>query len=765
MDALYSFIKGLVSQEAVKATAISLVLVFAAIVAVGCISAKVRQTLHFSAVFAWLCFVKPFLSKKSATHHQQALENFYEGQAHIYDHTRTHLLRGRQECMALAFSHLPRKLELVWVDVGGGTGYNLELMDSVSPLTSSFSQIYLVDLSPSLCKVARERCARNQWTNVHVIEGDASDFEIASVNADLITFSYSLSMIPTFYSAVDHVSKLLSPDGIIACVDFGIQLDRTSMGRGSTLGGSYNRSVSWFARNFWRIWFEADGVFLDSARRHYLEYTFGTVKAVNAKNRRLGNIPYYIWIGCDKRRSTALVHRINCLATELPYLAPETSRGGVQQALHSKGHEIALANVIKNLPYPSAYYQRHAWRVYYDEHESLHQQFRNQYIYAFTWEDPREDNAILRFKSSDTVLAITLAGDNILLYASLADAPRRIHAVDLNPSQGHLLELKLAGILALSYDQMWKMFGQGKINNFEHLLLTKLAPHMSSEALQFWFDKGPKTFDAAGRGFYDTGSTRWAIRFARLAFAMFGVTEHVLRLCRCTTLEEQERIWTQKLRPALLNRMIGSVLVGSPMFLWRALGVPANQASMMDGPVLQYVVDTLDPVIKRSLLSSDNYFYYLCLQGRYSYANCPDYLTQKGFKRISSTRELGKPINGIRIHTDTLCQVFSRLRPQSLTIAIIMDHMDWFLPQGADANTEVEALKASLAVGGRVLLRLISKHPWYIGVFERAGFTCTPAATRLSGESIDRINMYASTWVCTKQDTGAPKRRISELAI
>jgi len=32
----------------------------------------------------------------------------------------------------------------------------------------------------------------------------------------------------------------------------------------------------------------------------------------------------------------------------------------------------------------------------------------------------------------------------------------------------------------------------------------------------------------------------------------------------------------------------------------------------------QYIVDTLDPVVKNTLVGDDNYFYLLCLQGHYS---------------------------------------------------------------------------------------------------------------------------------------------------
>ena len=71
---------------------------------------------------------------------------------------------------------------------------------------------------------------------------------------------------------------------------------------------------------------------------------------------------------------------------------------------------------------------------------------------------------------------------------------QKIHAVDLNPCQNHLLELKLASFRCLSQEQIWSMFGEGKIENFNDLLIDTLAPHMSSNAFQYWMDKGPKTF-------------------------------------------------------------------------------------------------------------------------------------------------------------------------------------------------------------------------------------------------------------------------------
>ncbi|OBA20777.1 S-adenosyl-L-methionine-dependent methyltransferase [Metschnikowia bicuspidata var. bicuspidata NRRL YB-4993] len=753
------------------------------------LSQKFLQLVRSIAVFAWACFVKPLL--KSHTKHsnqQQALDHFYGNQAHIYDTTRSVLLKGRKECLQLASAHLPEgKAGLVWVDIGGGTGKNIEMMNEILPIADRFAAVYLVDLSHALCEVARARFASQAWGDrVHVIEADACDFTIDYSHADLITFSYSLLMIPTFNAVVDHAVGLLDRDsGVVACVDFGIQSNDTTVGRINTLGGLVNRNIPWVLRNFWRIWFEADRVFLDSARRNYLEYKFGTLKSLNAYNNTLGRIPYYVWIGCHKSRSHLLLHRINCLATESPYLAPsdetmdaEYSICGLLEGLFpggslavSKGHEAALANFKKNLPFPSIYYQKQPWRVYFDEVNSQYQQFRNQYIYAFTWEDPREDHKILKFSGNDTVLAITSAGDNILAYASLPDPPRKIHAVDLNPCQNHLLELKLASFKGLSRDEIWHMFGEGRIRQFRQLLLQKLSPHMSSNTFQYWMDKGEKTFDVKGKGLYDTGSTRWALRLARAVFAVFGAGAHIDELCECTNMKDQIRIWKTKVKPALFNPLVATLLIGNPIFLWKALGVPANQAEMMGDSVLKYVVDTLEPVVHRSLLSSDNYFYYLTLKGKYHRNNCPDYLTDKGHRNLTTTRDDGTaPIDNIRLHTDTLNDVFARLAQKCITIAIIMDHMDWFDPRGDDAEKEIRAVKECLVPGGRVMLRSAAQYPWYIKTFEKCGFKCKPAAIRHHGESIDRINMYASTWVCTKETDktswpGDSRRRMSSLKI
>lgn len=85
-------------------------------------------------------------------------------------------------------------------------------MNAFVSVPDFFSAVYLVDLSPSLCEVARQRFDKLGWKNVTVVCQDARTFSLQSeeseehslevdaekcqIKADYISMSYSLSMIP-----------------------------------------------------------------------------------------------------------------------------------------------------------------------------------------------------------------------------------------------------------------------------------------------------------------------------------------------------------------------------------------------------------------------------------------------------------------------------------------------------------------------------------------------------------------------------------------
>lgn len=297
-----------------------------------------------------------------------------------------------------------------------------------------------------------------------------------------------------------------------------------------------------------------------------------------------------------------------------------------------------MINLAEDLPLPSSFYQHHYWRIHYDDLLQKHLRFGDEYIYAFTWEDPKVDHRLLSINEDDVVLCITSAGDNVLDYL-LSGNPRRIHAVDLNPNQNHLLELKVASFQALSYADFWQLFGVGKHPRFRELLLSKLSPFLSSRALQYWLVQSGVFTSPHGLGLYGSGGSGNALKLVRWLLRLVGLSKEVDELCKAKTLNEQREIWHGKIRRVLLSRVLNWAVVGTQWFAWKAAGVPPTQHRMIQTDYLEqegvesasvrrsdvggqamweYLVNTLDPVVGNTSIVEDNYFYYLCLQGQYS---------------------------------------------------------------------------------------------------------------------------------------------------
>jgi len=105
-------------------------------------------------------------------------------------------------------------------------------------------------------------------------------------------------------------------------------------------------------------------------------------------------------------------------------------------------------------------------------------------IYNTCWEDPAVDRMALGAQPGDTLLVITSAGCNVLDYA--LTGVRRIHAVDANPRQNALLELKIAGIRRLDHSDFFALFGQGFHHRAAAIYRSALRPDLSDFARGFW---------------------------------------------------------------------------------------------------------------------------------------------------------------------------------------------------------------------------------------------------------------------------------------
>lgn len=217
--------------------------------------------------------------------HADRMDNFYSGQADAYDDFRKRLLQGRRE--------LWQSIEVPengrWVDLGGGTGSNLDFFgDSIEHL----DRIYVVDLAKSLLDVASRRVSDKKWTHVDIIQGDATQYQPPGGPVDVVTFSYSLTMIPNWFAAVENAFQMLRPGGILGVVDFYVSRKHPAT--------NFQRH-SWFTRHFWPIWMSSDNVFPSSDHVPFLHNRFESMifQQMRAKIPYLPflRIPYYIFVG------------------------------------------------------------------------------------------------------------------------------------------------------------------------------------------------------------------------------------------------------------------------------------------------------------------------------------------------------------------------------------------------------------------------------------------------------------------------------------
>lgn len=220
--------------------------------------------------------------------HETRLENFYSGQAVGYDDFRRRLLQGRQEL----YDSLEVPTGGIWIEMGGGTGANLEYLAS---RIHDLERVYIVDLSQSLLQVAKRRCAERGWTNVETCHADATTFQPPKP-ADVVTFSYSLTMIPDWFAAIDNAKQMLRDGGTLGVVDFYVSRKYPTDG---------NMRHGWFTRNFWPVWFGNDNVFPSSDHLPYLQRHFRTRKLVERRAKipylPLVRAPYYQFRGTCER--------------------------------------------------------------------------------------------------------------------------------------------------------------------------------------------------------------------------------------------------------------------------------------------------------------------------------------------------------------------------------------------------------------------------------------------------------------------------------
>lgn len=229
--------------------------------------------------------------------HAARMDHFYAGQENAYDDFRRRLLLGREQLAETMVAEMSQRGTLEgarWCDMGGGTGANLELI--ADAIGRQLDHVTVVDLASSLLSVAEKRIASHDWPNVRAVCDDATTWlpPEGAGSLDAVTFSYSLTMIPDWFAAIDHAFDLLKSGGLIGVVDFYVSRKYPSPER---------VRHSWLKRTFWPAWFGCDNVFPSQDHLPYLEHRFERVFLHEGMTRvpcfpnPWFKMPHYIFIG------------------------------------------------------------------------------------------------------------------------------------------------------------------------------------------------------------------------------------------------------------------------------------------------------------------------------------------------------------------------------------------------------------------------------------------------------------------------------------
>ncbi len=295
---------------------------------------------------------------------------------------------------------------------------------------------------------------------------------------------------------------------------------------------------------------------------------------------------------------------------------------------------------------------------------------RNNLVYNTCWEDPRLDRIALDLGPRDNVMVITSAGCNALDYA--LSEPNHVYAVDMNPRQNALLELKLAGIRRLEYEDFFQMFGRGRLVDATDIYQQRLRADLSPWSQSYW-DRWIRFFDNRHRPFYYRGTSGTFAKILNLYVdRVIRVREWLDAILNAASVDEQRRIYDDYLRDRFWTRTV-KFAMGRDTTL-SMVGVPKAQRQQVerdyDGGIVKFVQDCVEAVFA-GLPLADNYFWRVYLTGQYTPQCCPEYLKPENFLRLKNGL-----VDRVTAHTNTV-QGFLESSNVRISRFVLLDHMDW----------------------------------------------------------------------------------------
>ena len=150
--------------------------------------------------------------------HSVLMDKVYRRQRHFYDLTRKYYLLGRDRLVRQLNAKPGERV----IEIGCGTARNLIRIAEAYP----GAELFGLDASAEMLRTAHEAVARARLSHRIVLKHALAEELTPNLfgseqKFDHAIFSYSLSMIPDWRSAIRAAGKAVRSDGFIHVVDFG----------------------------------------------------------------------------------------------------------------------------------------------------------------------------------------------------------------------------------------------------------------------------------------------------------------------------------------------------------------------------------------------------------------------------------------------------------------------------------------------------------------------------------------------------------------
>jgi S-adenosylmethionine-diacylglycerol 3-amino-3-carboxypropyl transferase len=361
---------------------------------------------------------------------------------------------------------------------------------------------------------------------------------------------------------------------------------------------------------------------------------------------------------------------------------------------------------------------------------------QNNLVYNTCWEDPEIDRDLMVMDDRSKVLTITSAGCNVLDY--LLDGPQEVHAIDVNPRQNALLELKMAIIATGTHEDLDSMFAQGYASNFSDIY-NKARPRLSVYAQAYW-DKKIAWFSPENKKtFYYRGGSGLAAWLMKNSFFKMkkNVRDQVYAILDSESLEEQKEIY-EHMESSLWDKL-SIQMVKSPIVM-SMVGVPRPQINLItkdfSGGLYGFVRERIRYVLTETLMKN-NYFWRVYILGNYSEECRPNYLREENFEMLK------EHVHKVKIHTKKISDHLDTT-DTTFTHFHLLDHQDWLAHYRPDLlKAEWEKIIDHSEVGTKIILRSAGLEIDFSWELTRGHLMWFPEITRRLHQR-DRVGTYGS---------------------